>query len=295
YSIQYSDEIIFSWLFTSDTTDEGVDEIRIYEIRITNTILGGSDRCVSCLTTNNQETECKSCTPGHILSNNTCIPCPSSTIASRMRPNDLVPTICKPCTNNTISDDGISCYVPCKQTFNGNIQYDLNGISTIEFHGSKLFTQKGSGYFHVFNASICGKTSVTCGKTLTPEELKRSKKQVKIESKLCRMGIVPNRNDNATSVAYVDDFGEQLLNVSLSTLQYFPHLHSDYNLTDITLVYRVNASTSQSSCSERITYLSLRCDHLLDDEKQNSSIKYKLQTPNDCVTGTCDGCIFSFL
>jgi hypothetical protein len=35
----------------------------------------------------------------------------------------------------------------------------------MEFHGSKLFTQKGSGYFHVFNASICGKTSVTCTKT----------------------------------------------------------------------------------------------------------------------------------
>jgi hypothetical protein len=35
----------------------------------------------------------------------------------------------------------------------------------IVFHGSKLFTQKGSGYFHVFNASICGKTSVTCSKT----------------------------------------------------------------------------------------------------------------------------------
>lgn len=35
----------------------------------------------------------------------------------------------------------------------------------IEFHGSKLFTQKGSGYFHVFNASICGKTPVTCMKT----------------------------------------------------------------------------------------------------------------------------------
>jgi hypothetical protein len=36
---------------------------------------------------------------------------------------------------------------------------------SIEFHASKLFTQKGSGYFHVFNASICGKTSVTCSKT----------------------------------------------------------------------------------------------------------------------------------
>ncbi|CAF1026586.1 unnamed protein product [Rotaria sordida] len=295
HSIQSSDEITFIWLFTSDNTDEGVDEIRIYEIFVTNTALGGSDRCVSCLTTNNQETECKSCAPGHILSNGTCIHCPSSTMASRMRPNDLVPTICKPCMNNTISDDGISCYIPCKQAFNGSIQYDLNAISTVEFHGSKLFTQKGSGYFHVFNASICGKTSVTCGKTLTLDELQRSKKQTKIESKLCRMGTIPNKNDTTTSVAYVDDFGEQLLNVTLSTSKYFPPLRSDYNLTDITLVYRANTSTSQTSCSERITFLSLRCDHLLDDEKQNSSIKYKLQTPNDCVTGTCDGCIFYFL
>ncbi|CAF4899694.1 unnamed protein product [Rotaria sp. Silwood1] len=295
YSIQYSDEITFSWLFASDDTDEGVDEVRIYEIRVTNTALGGSDRCVSCLTIDNQKTECKSCSPGHILLNNTCIPCAKSTIASRMRPNDLVPTICKQCINNTITDDGVSCYVPCKQAFNENIQYDLNEISTIEFHGSKLFTQKGSGYFHVFNASICGKTSVTCGKTLTSDELKSSRKQTKIDSKLCRMGSVPDKNGDAISVAYVDDFGEELLNVSLSTSKYFPPLRSDYNLTDITFVYRANASTSQSSCSERITYLSLRCDHLLDDEKENLSIKYKLQTPNDCVTGTCDGCIFYFL
>ncbi|CAF3168185.1 unnamed protein product [Rotaria sp. Silwood2] len=295
YSIQYRDEVIFSWLFTSDDANKGVDEVRIYQIRVTNTVLGGSDRCVSCLTTNDQETDCLSCTPGRILSNNTCIPCVASTIASRKRPNDLVPTICKQCTNNTIADGGISCYVPCKQAFDGNIQYDLSEISTIEFHGSKLFTQKGSGYFHLFNASICGKTSVTCRKTLTPDELKRSKKQTIIESQLCRMGTVPDKDDDAISIAYVDDFGEDLLNVSLSTSKYFPPLRSDYNLPDITLVYRANASTSQSSCSERITYLSLRCDHLLDDEKQNSSIKYKLQTPNDCVTGTCDGCIFSFL
>ncbi len=44
-------------MFVSDDTKEGTDEIRIYEIRVTNTKLGGSDRCVTCLTRNNQETE----------------------------------------------------------------------------------------------------------------------------------------------------------------------------------------------------------------------------------------------
>ncbi len=83
-------------------------------------------------------------------------------------------------------------------------------------------------------------------------------------------------------------------NVSLLTLKYFPPLRSDYNLTDITLVYRANVSSSQSFCSEHITYLSLRCDHTLEDD-QISSFKYKLQTPNDCATGTCDGCTFYFL
>jgi hypothetical protein len=92
---------------------------------------------------------------------------------------------------------------------------------------------------------------------------------------------------------FLFSFGEQLLNVSLSTSKYFPPLRSDYNLTDITLVYRANATASQSSCLERITYLSLRCDHTLED--QNSTLKYQLQTPNDCSTGTCDGCTFYFL
>ncbi|CAF5133080.1 unnamed protein product, partial [Rotaria socialis] len=80
---------------------------------------------------------------------------------------------------------------------------------------------------------------------------------------------------------------EELLNVSLSTSKFFPALRSDYNLSDIILVYRANSSSSQSSCSERITYLSLRCDHLFDDDNLNSTIKYELQTPNECVTGTC--------
>lgn len=91
-------------------------------------------------------------------------------------------------------------------------------------------------------------------------------------------------------------FGEQILNISLSTLKYFPSLRSDYNLTDITLVYRANATAaSQSTCSERITFLSLRCDHILEEDKLNSTLKYQLQTPNDCSSGTCDGCTFYFL
>jgi hypothetical protein len=60
-------------------------------------------------------------------------------------------------------------------------------------------------------------------------------------------------------------------------------------------VYRTNTSASGSTCPERITFLSLRCDQTFEDEKKNGSIKYKLQTPNDCATGTCDGCSFHFL
>ena len=48
---------MFSWLFATDSDEQGGDEIRIYEIRVTNTVSGGSDRCVRCLTMDNQETE----------------------------------------------------------------------------------------------------------------------------------------------------------------------------------------------------------------------------------------------
>jgi hypothetical protein len=54
-------------------------------------------------------------------------------MASRIRPNDPTPTVCKPCTNNTVSDEGISCYVPCQQAFNGDIQYNLNATSMYEY------------------------------------------------------------------------------------------------------------------------------------------------------------------
>ena len=49
--------MIFSWLFSSDPVEQGADEVRIYEISVTNTVDGGSDRCVSCLTADNRETE----------------------------------------------------------------------------------------------------------------------------------------------------------------------------------------------------------------------------------------------
>ncbi|CAF1026899.1 unnamed protein product [Adineta ricciae] len=296
YTILNRNEVVFNWMFTSDSEDQGGDEVRIYEILVTNTNFGGSDRCVACLTTNDEETECKQCTSGYILtSNNTCTACPNSTIASRKRSRDPVPTICTPCPTNTISDDGISCYVPCKQMFSGDIPYDLNAISTIQFHGSKLFTQKGSGYFHVFNASICGKASVTCVTSLASADIKNRKSQKIIDSKLCRLGSVPDQNDNITSVAYIDEFGEELVSVSLSVSKYFPPLRSDYNLTDITLVYRANASYTESTCLQRTTFLSLRCDHILNDEQQKSNATYQLQTPSNCAAGTCDGCTFHFL
>lgn len=57
YSIPYPEQVIFNWLFTSDDPEDSNDEIRIYEIRVSNTIKGGSDRCTSCLTVTNQETE----------------------------------------------------------------------------------------------------------------------------------------------------------------------------------------------------------------------------------------------
>lgn len=57
YSIPYPDAVRFSWLFASDNTPTGIDEVRIYEILVTNTNLGGSDRCASCLTINEKEME----------------------------------------------------------------------------------------------------------------------------------------------------------------------------------------------------------------------------------------------
>jgi len=296
YSIPKASPVVFSWLFSGDYDSQTNDEIRIYEISVTNTKTGGSDRCVACLTANNQTTECQSCPPGSILSNGMCSKCPNSMIATRLRSTDLVPNVCQPCPMNMITDDGVSCYFPCAQKFIDELSYDFKSISTLKFHGSKLFTQKGSGYFHVFNATICGQSTVTCQKTPDPAEIKRSSDQMKIESQLCRMGVVPNENGTLNSIAYVDDFGEELVNVSFYTSKHFPPLRSDFNLTDLTLMYRSNSTSSQTSCSSRITTISLRCDRTISDEQQdNSSNEFLLQTPNGCATGTCDGCHFHFL
>lgn len=120
-----------------------------------------------------------------------------------------------------VSDNGVSCYVPCLQNSTDDVSYDLKPISTcvfplrrilsrsnfsfsLEFHASKLFTQKGSGYFHVFNATLCGQKPVTCQKEMDPQEKRRSSNPSKIESQLCRMGVVPNAN--GSSVTYLDEF-----------------------------------------------------------------------------------------
>lgn len=73
---------------------------------------------------------CKQCAPGSILTNNTCTACPNGTVATRIRSQDPVPTLCQACPPNTISNDGISCYVPCKQTFGNDVPYDLSAMST---------------------------------------------------------------------------------------------------------------------------------------------------------------------
>ena len=57
YPVIHPNPVMFSWLFATDSDEQGGDEIRIYEIRVTNTVSGGSDRCVRCLTMDNQETE----------------------------------------------------------------------------------------------------------------------------------------------------------------------------------------------------------------------------------------------
>lgn len=118
-----------------------------------------------------------------------------------------------------------------------------------------------------------------------------------IKQKISPLSPIWTSNEHIFSpiqIIFSSSFGEQLSNVSLTIHKYFPPLRSDYNLTDITFVYQANASNSQS-CSEYITHLSLRCDHSAEEDQSNSSVKYELQAPNGCATGTCDGCTFYFL
>lgn len=57
YSVPHGDPIMVGWLFGSESDKKTLDEARIYEIRVTNTKVGGSDRCVACLNMENKETE----------------------------------------------------------------------------------------------------------------------------------------------------------------------------------------------------------------------------------------------
>jgi predicted Zn-ribbon and HTH transcriptional regulator len=98
------------------------------------------------------------------------------------------------------------------------------------------------------------------------------------------------------SIDRLSSFGDELVSVSLFTSNLFPPYRADYNLTDLTFVYRANTSSIQSNCAERVTYLSLRCDHNINEVgQQNATSNYTLQMPAGCATGTCDGCTFHFL
>ncbi|CAF1540303.1 unnamed protein product, partial [Didymodactylos carnosus] len=122
------------------------------------------------------------------------------------------------------------------------------------------------------------------------QEVKRNR--LSIESRLCRTLI--SSEHNLTIALTVEDFGEELVNVSLwSDLKSFPRLKTDYNISDLTFVFR--GSSLRSACKERITFLSLRCD----DQIENAT-RYKVQYPTDssssnCASSTCNGCTFHFL
>ncbi|CAF1158462.1 unnamed protein product, partial [Didymodactylos carnosus] len=298
YSIRENSSVAFTWIFgrmsSSDKISKNDDiiEIRIYEIRVTNTMDGGADSCVACLMMDNNQQGCRACQPGFIISNGTCVRCKENTIvSSNIRSEKYIDSQiqkCVQCPNNTISNDGIKCIINCKQMFGTQFNYDLSRISRVEFQSSKLFSELGYGYFHMFNASICGSSISRCVANETSKVGKD--RRISVESRLCRT-LLTTPSNNLTNGITVDDFGEELVNVSLwSDLKTFPLLKTDNNLSDLTLVFR--ASSSKSACNERITFLSLRCDNQVE-----KATKYKVQYPADsnCVSGTCDGCTFRFL
>ncbi|XP_042213922.1 endosome/lysosome-associated apoptosis and autophagy regulator family member 2-like isoform X1 [Homarus americanus] len=306
YLITRNDTYTFSWAFQkvaweksylkkeSSRMFEG-DMAKVFNINVTNTIDGGASSCLPCPQAP-AASGCIPCPAGHYIENNTteCTRCPPNTVVTDPLPYGH--QSCLPCGPGLTAPDHLSCIVECRLTVD-NRTYDLTNISNARATmGSTLFTSSGTKFFHMFNISLCGNTSVTCANNVSYSIEGES---TSVTSRVCRSTVVPKMEGlygpgriEAVATQSVT-LGDHLVGVSINTTLMDITVIEEFQLPnnslkkDLHFFYKTPLSTH--ACPKgRSTTVTLRCSP--DDPGEG-----KVTLPHQCPDGTCDGCNFHFL
>ncbi|KAK7063026.1 hypothetical protein SK128_018005 [Halocaridina rubra] len=305
YLVTRNDSYTFSWAFQKVSWEKSymrsgfsrtfdTDMAKVYNINVTNTIDGGASTCLPCPQA--KAAGCIPCPAGHYIENNTteCTKCPPDTVVTDTLPYGK--ESCLPCGPGLTAPDHLTCIVQCRLTVE-NKTYDLTNISNPRaIMGSTLFTSSGTKFFHMFNISLCGNTTVTCSNNVT---YNMEGEVTTVMSRVCRSTIVPGMEGmsgwgrvGAVSTQAVS-LGDHLIGVTTNTTLMNISVIPEFAQSNITgkkdLHFFYFTSLSTRACPKgRSTTVTLRCD--LDALGQGEVVH-----SNQCPDGTCDGCNFHFL
>lgn len=310
YLITRNDSYSFSWSFQKVPWEESsikprgslrlfeTDVAKIFNINVSNTVEGGASSCLPCFQQAQAAAGCIPCPAGHYIEKNSteCTPCPPNTVVTDPLPYG--PESCLACGPGLVAPDHLSCGAQCHLKV-GNYTYDLTNISSPRsLTAGTLFTSSGTKFYHVFNISICGNTTVNCSNNIS-YSLDGEPASNTVISRVCRFTLVPgvegvieggHTGKLATqSVSLGDHLVGYSTNTTLMNISVIDEFINPYPAVSPDLHFFYTAPQSTRACpSGRATTLTLRCD----PEQPGSG---KVVLPTQCPDGTCDGCNFHFL
>ncbi|XP_050739422.1 endosome/lysosome-associated apoptosis and autophagy regulator family member 2-like isoform X2 [Eriocheir sinensis] len=309
YLITRNDSYSFSWLFQKVPWEKSsikpslslrrfeTDVAKIFNINVSNTVEGGASNCLPCFQAQTAA-GCIPCPAGHYIEKNTteCTPCPPNTVVTAPLPYG--PESCIPCGPGLVAPDHLSCGAECRLKV-GNYTYDLRNISSPRsLTAGTLFTSSGTKFYHVFNISLCGNTTVNCSNNIS-YSLDGEPASNSVESRVCRFTLVPGVDGvveggqtgklATQSVSLGDHIVGYTTNTTLRNISVIEEFANSSPAASPDLHFFYTTHLSTRACpSGRATTVTLRCDP--DQPGQG-----KVSLPTQCPDGTCDGCNFHFL
>ncbi|KAG7519937.1 hypothetical protein JOB18_019311 [Solea senegalensis] len=301
YLVQSNSTVSFRWSFQRTETflterKYSGDIAKIYSIHLTNVIGGVASQCRHCaLSTDNTDSACVPCPPGHYMVNGTgqCMRCSQNSYIRAEQP--VGEAACIQCGPNTERNEAYSaclsdCTLGVQMRGQPLLHYDFSPLANVTgFNSGSRFTNKGLKYFQHFNVTLCGKEGrlpATCVENVTDSA-------TMVKGYVCQSTIVPSEI-RSQSVVSSQPFviGDSLIGVTtdtalsgISSPQWlFP---SESSLPDVIFYYK-SSKVTQACKQGRSATIRLRCEPTV-------TAKDHITLPSNCSEGTCDGCVFHLL
>lgn len=214
-----------SWIFQRNHSYQS--NAKIYEITLTNTIVGSAIKCNPCPHSN--EAYCVHCPFGFFYDTSThnpiekenhierrqiigsvssetlqkCKRCPKNHVINSSLDFPIgVNESCIQCGPGLKDDKGIKCYSDCNLDIDGD-SFNLSRLKQPLFYrGALLFTAGGTKYYHLYNITLCGKPdfkAVCVNNITTFDTADAGLEDNGIHSMICRSTIIPDGDQTMTA------------------------------------------------------------------------------------------------